>query len=113
MNVLEKSNQFNKTPLQQIADIETEQMLDTDLKIIVKKYTNYTDKSDISEPGIKQLLREKDVLINELKNQIKIEKQKNTDLGISYNVKLENLKTEHKKELLRLHTEYVNFANDK
>lgn len=104
-------------PKQQIMDVKKEEELLGDLDMLSEKYRRFQKENintiinDNTEYG--ELLKEKDFIINDLKNENKELRQKIIDITILYNTKIENIKTEHKKELYRIHSEFVERLNKK
>lgn len=134
-----QSQRMIMTPYQQINDIREEENLVDNLGRLKKKYTLYkTENRQVhhrvhnhnhnqthnqnqgqgqgqgqyqNHDDITFLLNERDMTITELKSQIDSLNQKLITLTIIYNEKIEDLKTEHKKELHRLFSEFVKRTN--
>lgn len=110
--IVEKSHSNELTtidPKQQIIDIREEEELLGDLNRLSQKYKRYQNENNNNDYN--EIIREKDFVINDLKREIDELKQKNIDITILYNTKIENIKTEHKKELYRIHSEFANRLN--
>lgn len=121
MNVINKVNNSNKcnknnninnindTPAQQLTDIIAEDDLIVDLDRLTKKYMRYQEDTyhDTKLDEYSRLLRDKDMSIEDLKKENAQMRQKLIDLAIMYNTKIDELKLTHKRDLRRMHIEFV------
>lgn len=106
-----EDNRQSISPKQQIADIKKEEALIGDLNRMSQKYKRYQRENNNNNDECADLIKEKDFIINDLKKEIDELKQKNIDITVLYNTKIENIKFENKKELHRLHSEFANRLN--
>lgn len=83
-----------------------------DLSRLSNKYSHYQnrDKNNISDE-ITNILNGKDIIINNMTDEIKQLKQQIIDLSVTYNKKIEDLKIKHKKDLMLIHSDYVRRIN--
>lgn len=83
-----------------------------DLSRLSNKYTLYQNRDKIGHSDeVTYILNEKDILVKNMANEIKQLKQQIVDLSVTYNKKIEDLKIKHKKDLLRIHSDYVKRIN--
>lgn len=96
--------------IQQLETIRSEDSVSGDLNRLSKKYSQYRIES-LQPNGSNEydrLIKIKDIVIEDLKKENELLKQKLIDLTIVYNTKIDDLKIEHKHELRRMHAEYIN-----
>lgn len=98
-------------PHDQISKVKENEDIINELVSISKKYTEY-QKNQSSNNELTELIKSKDRIINDLKNEISLLKQKIIDLNIEYNVKIENMRDLHRDELYKLHKSFVKRLND-
>lgn len=76
-----------------------------DLSRLSNKYSLYQSHDNAERSD------EVTILVKNMTNEIKQLKQQIIDLSVTYNKKIEDLKIKHKKDLLRIHSDYVKRIN--
>jgi hypothetical protein len=97
------------TPLQQIEYENNNETVLEDLERLSKKYKRYHQEhmhQNQKDPFF-ELLESKDEQINSLHKKLEILKQQLIDTTIIYNTKIEELRSEHRRELQRLHATFT------
>lgn len=105
----------NDIPAQQFMDLTAEDDLIVDLDRLTKKYMRYQEETyhDTKLDEYSRLLKDKDMTIEDMKKENAQMRQKLIDLAIMYNTKIDELKLEHKRDLRRMHMEFVKKTSNK
>jgi DNA repair ATPase RecN len=112
----EQSQTYPIDPVDQFVEINKKEDLLDDLDRLTKKYNMYNENGKKYDPNLDEyskMIKVRDTIIEEMKTEIALLKQQMMDITFQYNEKIEMLRTEHRKELHRLHTEYVKRINKK
>lgn len=117
MNKQFEINNFNNLdPTQQICYERKTDSLLTDLTILSNKYKRYSDEQTNTynkkmngedKNPLSEIIISKDEQISNLKIEIDKLKQELIDTTIAYNLKLELLRTDHRNDLQRQHSEFM------
>ena len=106
---------MNLTPEKQIEQIDEELVGNIDLERLALKYKSFTsteNNNDINQDYTSKIIAENQKTIEALKTQIVEMSSKFVDLGLEYNEKLECMRTKHRKEICKLHKQFITKLSD-
>jgi hypothetical protein len=98
------SQDKTKNIVYQEKKVDDHSIFDENLNILKKKYQQYKTNEEFYHPHIE----EKNMIIDDLKEEISKLKKEMINLTLDYNKKIDDLRFTHKKELLVLKNRYEN-----